>query len=66
MKINEKSLAYFISEVGNYDLFAYEVLESLIRHFGYSIKDIDSYDELTDDEKKIISKGVFNFLTTLE
>ena len=25
----------------------------LIRHFMYSIKDIDSYDELTEEEKKL-------------
>lgn len=32
----------------------------LIRHFMYSIKDINSYDELTEEEKKIVSEDTYN------
>ena len=35
----------------------------LVNHFGYSIKDINSYDELTDKEKEIISKNLFERIT---
>lgn len=31
--------------------------------FQYSIKDINSYEELTDTEKKIINKEIFNSIT---
>lgn len=40
-----------------------DVLKMLIDHFNYSIKDINSYDELTDDEKMIIDKELFYKVT---
>ena len=36
-----------------------DVLKMLIDHFNYSIKDINSYDELNDDEIMIIDKELF-------
>ena len=30
-----------------------DVLFMLVDHFNYSVKDINSYDELTDEEKRI-------------
>lgn len=35
----------------------------LLAHFEYSIKDINSYEELTEEEKQIIPKEVFNLIT---
>ena len=37
-----------------------DVLFALIGHFKYSVKDIDSYSELTDEEKDIISEDTWN------
>ncbi len=37
-----------------------DILFALIDHFKYSIKDIDSYSELTDEEKYIISEDTWN------
>lgn len=37
-----------------------DVLFALIDHFKYSIKDINSYSELTDEEKNIISEDTWN------
>ena len=37
-----------------------EIIEMLIKHFNYSIKDINSYEELTEEEKSFISKELFN------
>lgn len=34
----------------------------LLRHLQYSIKDIESYDELTKEEKKIFPKDIFENL----
>lgn len=39
------------------------VFNMLLKHFQYSIKDINSYEELTEEEKKICSKELFNKLT---
>ena len=36
------------------------VFNMLLKHFQYSIKDINSYEELTEEEKKICSKERFN------
>lgn len=36
---------------------------TLLKLFEYSIKDIKSYEELTDEEKKIINKKVFDYIT---
>jgi hypothetical protein len=35
----------------------------LVKHFNYSIRDINSYDELTEEEKKFIDKDLFNKIT---
>lgn len=40
-----------------------DVLFALIDHFKYSVKDIDSYSELTDEEKNIISEDTWNKMT---
>lgn len=37
-----------------------DVLFALIDHFKYFVKDIDSYSELTDEEKNIISEDTWN------
>ena len=37
-----------------------DVLFALIDHFKYSIKTINSYSELTDEEKDIISEDTWN------
>ncbi len=37
-----------------------DILFALIDHFKYSVKDIDSYSELTDGEKNIISEDTWN------
>jgi hypothetical protein len=39
------------------------VIDMLMDHFEYSIKDINSYDELTDREKEIIDKELFESIT---
>lgn len=39
------------------------VVNILKKHFEYSIKDIKSYDELTSEEKMIISKELFDKIT---
>ena len=49
MKINSKNLI--------------NIFNTLLDHFQYSIDDIDSYEELTEKEKEIISKEIFDFLT---
>ena len=38
----------------------YEIYHTLLKHFQYSIKDINSYDELTSEEKEIIPERIFN------
>lgn len=42
---------------------SYKQMQLLIDHFNYSIADINSYDELTDIEKEIMSKEQFDALT---
>ena len=37
-----------------------DILFALIDHFKYSVKDINSYSELTDEEKNIISEDTWN------
>jgi hypothetical protein len=37
-----------------------EYLSAAIRHLAYSLNDVENYDELTNREKKIISKDMFN------
>lgn len=43
-----------------------QLLMALYKHLSYSFKDIDSYDELTKEEKKIIPKEMFEYLTEKE
>lgn len=43
-----------------------QLLDALYKHLEYSFNDIDSYDELTEEEKKIIPKEMFEYLTEKE
>ena len=43
-----------------------QLLNVLYKHLIYSFKDINSYDELTEEEKKIIPKEMFEYLTEKE
>lgn len=38
------------------------ILKLLINHFNYSIRDIKTYDELTNSEKSLVSRELFNIL----
>lgn len=42
----------------------YKIYHTLLNLFQYSIKDIDSYDELTEEEKEVISEELFNRITS--
>lgn len=42
--------------------FTTEVKNALLGLLSYSVADIESYDELTDSEKDIISEELFNQL----
>lgn len=42
---------------------SYEIYHMLLNYFQYSIKDIDSYDDLIKKEKEIISEELFNQIT---
>lgn len=42
---------------------SYEIYHMLLNYFQYSIKDIDSYDELTKEEKEIFPESVFDYIT---
>ena len=65
MKINNKdALANYIAEESDYGRCPYTLLRTLIDHFEYSIKDIKSYEELTDEEKQFMSESTFELLTT--
>lgn len=64
MKINkEKALHNINDEIAG---ASHEIINTLLDHFAYSIADIQTWDELTDAEKKIISKEVFDKLTFYE
>lgn len=39
------------------------IYKMLLGHFEYSIKDINSYEELTKDEKDIIPRDLFDSIT---
>ncbi len=54
MKINREKVIENIKDE--------DVINSLIEHLAYSIADIDSYEELTDSEKKILPKEIFDKL----
>ena len=40
-----------------------QLYDMLVNHFGYSIKDINSYNELTDEEKEFIPRDLFEKIT---
>lgn len=40
-----------------------DVLFALIDHFKYSIKDINDYSELTDEERNLISEDTWDKIT---
>ena len=55
-----------INEVDRYSFTEDEVsqlYDFLVEHFGYSIKDINCYEELTTEEKSMISKELFERIT---
>lgn len=60
---NLKKLSVIIDD-GKYRV--QQLLDALYKHLEYSFKDIDSYDELTEEEKKIIPKEMFEYLTEKE
>lgn len=61
MKINkEKAIRNINNEIAG---ASHETINALLEHFAYSIADIQSWDELTDAEKKIMPKEVFEKLT---
>lgn len=37
-----------------------DVLNMLVNHFNYSMRQLNSYDELTDTEKKFIPKKIWD------
>lgn len=58
MEINKgKALRTINNEI------SHETINALLDHFAYSIADIQSWDELTDAEKKIVPKDLFLKLT---
>ena len=59
MKLKESFKKLFSEEVDVNDQFSIQ-LKAIIDHFEYSIKDINSYEELTKKEKSIISKEIFD------
>lgn len=61
MEINKgKALRNINNEIAG---ASHETINALLEHFAYSIADIQSWDELTDAEKKIMPKEVFEKLT---
>lgn len=60
---NLKKLSVIIND-GKYRV--QQLLDALYKHLEYSFKSIDSYDELTEEEKKIIPKEMFEYLTEKE
>ena len=62
MKLNKEYSDAIINVVSE-NYFYRDYAKMLIDHFNYSIKDINSHDELTNEEKLIISEKLFNELT---
>lgn len=60
---NLKKLSVIIDD-GKYRV--QQLLDALYKHLGYSFNDIGSYDELTEEEKKIIHKEMFEYITEKE
>jgi len=54
----------YLTNRGNLDTICRdtEFIEMLISHMQYSVKDIEDYNELTDEEKKIIKPHQFAYL----
>lgn len=66
MKCNhELEISQLLKAAENCDT-AWKVRKALIEHFWYSVKDINSYDELTPEEKSIIPEKIFKILTNKE
>lgn len=64
MEINKgKALRNINNEIAG---ASHETINALLEHFAYSIAGIQSWDELTDAEKKIVPKEVFEKLTFVE
>lgn len=64
MEINKgKALRNINNEIAG---ASHETINALLEHFAYSIADIQSWDELTDAEKKIMPKEIFEKLTFAE
>lgn len=64
MKISkENAIRHINDEIAG---ASHETINALLEHFAYSIADIQSWDELTDAEKKIMPKEVFEKLTFAE
>lgn len=60
MEINKDKA---ISNIKNeYAAHCTSIVQSLIDHLAYSVADIKSWDELTEAEKKIIPKEIFDKL----
>lgn len=64
MEINKgKALRNINNEIAG---ASHETINALLEHFAYSIADIQSWDELTYAEKKIVPKEIFEKLTFTE
>ena len=55
----EKAIRHINDEIAG---ASHETINALLEHFAYSIADIQSWDELTEGEKKIMPKEIFNQL----
>lgn len=61
MEINkEKALRNINNEIAG---DSHEIINALLEHLAYSIADIQSWEELTEAEKKIMPKEIFKKLT---
>lgn len=56
MKLNKKARFNIMLEWESFQ-------QMLLKHFEYSIKDINSYEELTEEEKKMIPEWLFDRVT---
>lgn len=60
MEINKDKAISNIKD--EYAAHCTRIVQSLIDHLAYSVADIKSWDELTEAEKKIIPKEIFDKL----
>ncbi len=58
MEINKDKAISNIKD--EYAAHCTRIVQSLIDHLAYSVADIESWDELTEAEKKIIPKEIFD------